>query len=92
MSEVASPFGALVQSLRMTQGLTQDDLAALMGMPTAGGRTVVAFWENGSRVPNAARLRKLAACLGYWPIRGDLSLRTGIVEAALGAALAKGAS
>jgi transcriptional regulator with XRE-family HTH domain len=79
----AATFGGLVKALREAQHLNQDDLAALMGMSAGGGRVTVAYWENGQRRPKPEQLPKLAACLGYWPIHGDLDLRRDIVLDAL---------
>lgn len=78
-------FGELVKALREAHHLTQDDLAALMGL-SRSGRVTIAYWETGQRTPNAEQLRKLGACLGYWPITGNSTLRREIVQRALTAA------
>jgi transcriptional regulator with XRE-family HTH domain len=80
-------FGQLVAELRQAQKLTQDDLGALMGFSQSSGRVLIANWERGARVPTEQQLRKLAACLGYWRIEGDGSLRREIVQRALAGAL-----
>jgi transcriptional regulator with XRE-family HTH domain len=76
------PLNVLVKALREDARLTQDDLAALMGMPGASGRATVAFWESGQRQVPAKCLPKLAACLGYWPTRSP-DLRREVIETAL---------
>lgn len=87
MTSPSRSFGDLIRSLREAQHLTQDDLAALMGMPTNSGRVTIAQWETGARRPKREQLPKLAACLGYWKIDGQYSLRREIVERALVGAL-----
>lgn len=87
MTGPSSTCGDLIRSLREAQHLTQDDLAALMGLGKGGGRVTIAYWEGGQRRPKQEQLPKLAACLGYWPINGDTRLRREIVERALAGAL-----
>ncbi len=58
-----------------------------MGLPPAGARVQVARWEADTHTPNEALLPMLAACLGYWPIKGSTDLRREIVQRALAGAI-----
>lgn len=73
----------LVKALREAQHLTQDDLAALMGLSARSGRVIIAYWESGQRSPSPPQMARLAACLGRWPIEGAPDLRAETVGRAL---------
>ena len=49
-----------LRKLRMEKGLSQTELGKLMFV----GQSTVARWENGSRLPDAAMIPRLANCLG----------------------------
>ena len=53
-------FAETLKKLRTGQGLSQRELAELVYVT----RPTVARWENGSRLPDAAMLSRLAACFG----------------------------
>lgn len=53
-------FGSKLQSLRELQGLSQKDLANLIGVTTG----VVAEWEADEATPNLAELSRLSKTLG----------------------------
>lgn len=78
-------FGEMVKALREAQHLTQEDLAAFMGMPKDVGRVTVAQWETGARRTPRERMPKLIACLSYWPFGPDMptDVRRELVERAL---------
>ena len=48
-----------IKDLRERAGLTQGELAARLGV----GQSTVAMWENGTNVPRASLLPKLAEVL-----------------------------
>lgn len=52
-------FAETLKKLRIEKGLSQRDLAERMYVT----RSTVARWENGSRLPDAAMLSRLAGCL-----------------------------
>lgn len=54
-----TPFAETLKKLRTEKGLSQRDLAKSMYVT----RSTVARWENGSRLPDAAMLSRLAQCL-----------------------------
>lgn len=49
-----------IRELREAKGMTQCDLGQLMGV----SHVTVSGWENGTRMPMAARLPDLATVLG----------------------------
>ncbi len=51
---------SLIARLRMERGLTQADLAALIGCYPKD----ICRWETGKRIPSTKSLVKLAAALG----------------------------
>ena len=53
-------FAETLKKLRTENGLSQRDLAKQIYV----ARSTVARWENGSRLPDAAMLSRLARCLG----------------------------
>ena len=53
-------IGNRIRRLRLQRGLTQEELAELMGTSQAA----VAMWETGARMPRADKLPKLAKVLG----------------------------
>lgn len=53
-------FGSTLQSLRESQGLSQKDLAKLIGVTTG----VVAEWEADDTAPNLTELSRLSKALG----------------------------
>ena len=53
-------FADNLKKLRAESGISQRDLAKRMYVT----RSTVARWENGSRLPDAAMLSRLAQCLG----------------------------
>ena len=53
-------FARTLRRLRTEKGLLQRDLAERMYVT----RSTVARWENGSRMPDAATMSRLATCLG----------------------------
>lgn len=55
--------GGRLRAARRAAGLTQQQLAARLGVPATG----VANWENGYRSPRADRLRELARLVGVEP-------------------------
>ena len=52
--------GAKVREIRIAKGMTQEELAAIMGTSQAA----VGMWETGARMPRADKLPKLAEVLG----------------------------
>ena len=53
-------FAETLRKLRMERGLSQGKLGKLMFID----HSTVARWENGSRMPDAMMLHRLAGCLG----------------------------
>jgi transcriptional regulator with XRE-family HTH domain len=53
-------FAKTVRDLRAEKGLSQRDLANLLFVT----RSTIARWENGSRLPDAETMSRLAQCLG----------------------------
>ncbi len=53
-------FADTIKKLRFGKGLSQRDLAERMYVT----RSTVARWENGSRLPDAVMISRLAQCLG----------------------------
>ena len=49
-----------LKAIRERHGISQKALAQTVGV----GRSTVAMWENGSILPNAAKLPELADALG----------------------------
>ncbi|NLP27155.1 MAG: helix-turn-helix domain-containing protein [Clostridiales bacterium] len=58
MCQIAT-IGSRVRDLRDSQGLTQEALAAKLGV----ARATLASWETGRRSPDAETLKKLASVL-----------------------------
>lgn len=54
-----APFAETLKRLRTDSGLSQRELASRMYVT----RSTVARWENGSRLPDAAMISRLAQCL-----------------------------
>jgi len=52
-------FGETLRKLRINKGLSQNELAEKLFVD----RSTIARWENGSRMPDAAMLIKIAECL-----------------------------
>ena len=52
-------FAGTLRKLRSERGLSQQELAERMYVT----RSTVARWENGSRLPNAVMINRLAECL-----------------------------
>ena len=50
-----------IRALRLAKGLTQDDLAKLLGL---SGKSAVAQWESGATQPRSSLLPRLAEILG----------------------------
>ena len=57
---MSMPFAITLRKLRTELGLSQRDLAERMYVT----RSTVARWENGSRLPNAMMIARLAEFLG----------------------------
>lgn len=53
-------FAETLRNLRTSRGLSQRDLAQRMYVT----RSTVARWENGSRLPDAVMMSRIAQCLG----------------------------
>lgn len=53
-------FSQKLKSLRKSHGYTQTALAALLGV----GRTCIANWENGTRIPDIDTIAKLSVLFG----------------------------
>lgn len=53
-------FSETVKKLRIERGLSQRELAKVMYVT----QSTVARWENGTRLPDAAMISRLATCLG----------------------------
>jgi len=53
-------FAETLKKMRSDNGLSQRELAALVYV----SRPTVARWENGSRLPDAVMISRLAGCLG----------------------------
>ncbi|MBR6090776.1 MAG: response regulator [Anaerolineaceae bacterium] len=53
-------FAGTLKKLRTDRGLSQQDLAKQLYVT----RSTIARWENGSRLPNAIMISRLAECLG----------------------------
>ena len=53
-------FAETLRKLRMEKGLSQSQLGKLLFV----NHSTVARWESGSRLPDAAMIPRLAACLG----------------------------
>lgn len=65
-------MGARLQAIREALGLTQEDMAANMGVVT----TTLSAWESGRNQIDIVKLAKSAARWGFttdWIARGDLS-------------------
>ena len=52
-------FGEMLKKLRTNKGLSQTELADMLFVD----RSTIARWENGSRMPDAAMLIRIAECL-----------------------------
>ena len=61
---------------REREGLSQDDLAKLIGV----SRETITRWENGTRNPDEDKLQKIAKETGIQPstLRPDLAARAAI--------------
>ena len=57
---VTGVFAENLRRLREEKGLSQKQLGEQMFV----GQSTVARWENGSRLPDAAMMLRLAGCLG----------------------------
>lgn len=53
-------LGAKIRALRIAAGLTQPQLAEMVGV----SKSVISFWENDINEPKASYLKILANCLG----------------------------
>lgn len=53
-------FAETIKKMRADSGLSQRELAALVYVT----RSTIARWENGSRLPDAVMIFRLAECLG----------------------------
>lgn len=51
-------FAGILKNLRVKRGLSQADLARLLGV----GRSTIASYENGTRKPDHETLLQIAAC------------------------------
>jgi transcriptional regulator with XRE-family HTH domain len=60
LSRTRPKIGAHLVDLRKAAGLTQTDLAELVGVP----QQTIAFWEQSSRPPRSEALPRLAKALG----------------------------
>ncbi|HHX75644.1 MAG TPA: helix-turn-helix transcriptional regulator [Limnochordia bacterium] len=49
-------LGARIRELRNKKGMTQKDLASLLGVTDAA----IGMWENGRREPNAEHIKRMA--------------------------------
>ncbi|MBQ6342459.1 MAG: response regulator [Anaerolineaceae bacterium] len=56
---MSKTFAGTLRKLRIEKGLSQQDLADQMYVT----RSTIARWENGSRLPNAMIISRLAECL-----------------------------
>lgn len=56
---MSKTFAETLRKLRTEKGLSQQDLANQMYVT----RSTIARWENGSRLPNAMMISRLAECL-----------------------------
>lgn len=59
-SHMNTKFAETIRNLRIAKGLSQRELASIMYVT----RSTIARWENGSRLPDAAMISRLARCLG----------------------------
>ena len=57
---MSAQFAETLKKLRAERGLSQRELAKRMYVT----RSAVARWENGSRLPDAAMISRVAQCLG----------------------------
>jgi len=53
-------FSQVIKKLRKEKGLTQQELANIVGITATG----VSYWESGNAVPNTETLNKLANYFG----------------------------
>jgi transcriptional regulator with XRE-family HTH domain len=53
---VTKVLGARIRELRNKKGMTQKDLASLLGVTDAA----IGMWENGRREPDAERIKRMA--------------------------------
>lgn len=53
-------FSQVIKNLRKEKGLTQQELANIVGITATG----VSYWESGNAVPNTETLNKLANYFG----------------------------
>lgn len=56
---MSKKFAETLKNLRIAKGLSQRELAANMYVT----RSTIARWENGSRLPDASMIARLAVCL-----------------------------
>ena len=63
-------FGQLVRALREAEGLTQDEVGALMGLPAAGASVRIARWEADTHVPTRRCCRSWQRVSGTGPSKG----------------------
>ena len=52
-------LGNRIKELRIERGLTQPQLAKMVGVSNA----VISFWENNVNEPKASYVKKIAKCL-----------------------------
>jgi DNA-binding NarL/FixJ family response regulator len=57
--QMSTQFAKTLKRLRTKEGLSQKDLAEILFV----SRSTVAKWENGSRLPDAPTISKIAKCL-----------------------------
>lgn len=53
-------FSQVIKKLRKEKGLTQQELADVVGITATG----VSYWESGNAIPNTETLKKLANYFG----------------------------
>jgi transcriptional regulator with XRE-family HTH domain len=61
--EAAKELGGRIRRLRLAQGMTQQDVADLVGV----GREQVTAWESGAKNPSLGSLLLLGTALGVDP-------------------------
>ncbi len=70
-TENPATLGEIIRKLRKMMGLSQEKLAALVGVDRAS----VSFWESGRNYPRPKHIEKLAAIFGVSPavfyVNGD---------------------
>jgi repressor LexA len=63
MTEAATHIGEVIRQLRKAHGLSQKQLARLLGVDT----TAISTWENGRYHPRHKHIEKMAAIFGVPP-------------------------